>query len=903
MSNKVTTPYPLFSDIDGSPLNAGFLFLGESEKDAEQFPIVAYWDEAKTQIVSQPIATRNGFIVRDNLPAKIYIDEVSCSLTIKNQFNTVVQTVLTYDQLSTAKGVKALIEIEKARAESVEQTLDAKIAAEKDRALSAEENLQLQITTSNAGIKYFSTEAQLLAFVPEVSDPKQAYAFDTKKNYIWQLKSGSTTEYEWKDEGVSQYEQAKLYTDDLLPQKSLGVGSVELVSSSPRLIAGIGVNLNLDIVNDVRYTAMVIPCYEDTEITLWNSSNGSAAGAGFGFTFHNAYPPSQTNKLAHTGFHTTVSGTDTFIHTRTPIGGKYIVVNKSVTSLSLDLTWKVQNGYGLDKNLAFAPVSLMLDGKSSVLFRSSTPDNLYSSSNAVPGKYLNLSDGVIRDITTKPNWKLGIIPVEAGVTYQLKLIGDVSLIKPSFLINTRSIAQNTATTLATLTSLGDNLYSCVAPAGATYLVLTLDLTPDYPQVAISNTLVVQRIKNVSGLSITNISGLPIADPIARAYLLKSSTYADLNIYSQSQNKTDWYLSIVNSTVQPQTTYHWKMAMIPVKPGGVYRVVCPRPSSTYNLRFTELDNPLVTNTATLAPEQSTVIDDNNIEVVAPANAKYLLINTFIVGGSFNYDITATLIVKDVSNAVKTVSEISMLNGLSLRDNDSRKRLDSLETRTVDSILKGKKWCVIGDSITALTGRSTHNYHYYLAQMVGGMTIYNYGISGTGFFNRSNVASLVTETDIDFISVFLGTNDWGNQTSENQKALGIFGDTGTTTISGCINTVLSSLISKFPLIPLILFTPLPRSDNYGLNGADNAYGYNLKDLVDLLHQYATHFSLPILDLYAGSTLYPWNSVANDYYFKPPVGSGYPDVGDGLHPNDEGHKVLAHVIKVPLESIQHK
>jgi len=742
----------------------------------------------------------------------------------------------------------------------------------------------------------FQTEAQLLAYVP-TTNISAAYAFDTKKLYLW---NGTS----WINEGLSQYEQSKLYTDDLLPQKNLPAGSVELVSSSPRLIAGIGVNYNLDIVNDVRYTAMVISCYEGSEITLWNSSNGSVAGDGFGFTFHNAYPPSQANKVTpHPGSHSTVNGTDTLIHSRVPSGAKYIVVNKSVTSLGLDLTWKVQNGYGLDKNLVFTPVSLMLDGKSSVLFRASTPENLFLSSNIISGKYLSLTNGTIQDTSTKPNWKLGVIPVEAGVTYQLKLIGDVTLIRPSFLINTHSIAQNTATTLATLTSLGDNLYSCVAPAGATYLVLTLDLTPDYPSVAISNTLIVQRIKNASGLSVTSIAGIPIADPIARAYLLKSSTYADVNIYSQSQNKTDWYLSIVNSTVQPRTDYHWKMAMIPVKPGGVYRVVCPRPSSTYNLRFTELDNPLVTNTATLAPAQSTVIDDNNIEVVAPSNAKYLLINTYIVGGSFNYDITATLVVKDVSNAVKTGSEISMLNGFSLRDNESRKQIESLLLRTFDSILKGKKWCVIGDSITALTGRSAHNYHYYLAQLVGGMTIYNYGISGTGFFNRTDIASKIVETDIDFISVFLGTNDWGNQTSENQKALGVFGDTGTTTISGCINTVLSSLISKFPLIPLILFTPLPRSDNYGLNGADNAYGYNLKDLVDLLHQYATHFSLPILDLYSGSTLYPWNSAANDYYFKPPVGSGYPDVGDGLHPNDEGHKVLAHVIKVPLESIQRK
>lgn len=214
MSNKITTPFPLFSDIDGSPLNAGFLFLGESEKDAEQFPIVAYWDETKTQIVQQPVSTRNGFIVRNNLPAKIFIEEESCSITIKDQNNYVIQSVLSYDQLSTVRGVKALIQSEQTRAEIAEQSLDLKITAEKDRAIAIEQSLQLQITTGNSGIKYFSTEAEVLTFTPGADDPKQAYAFDTKKNYLW---NGTA----WIDEGVSLLDLAaekvvEFYTPDLI---------------------------------------------------------------------------------------------------------------------------------------------------------------------------------------------------------------------------------------------------------------------------------------------------------------------------------------------------------------------------------------------------------------------------------------------------------------------------------------------------------------------------------------------------------------------------------------------------------------------------------------------------------------------------------------------------------------
>ncbi|TKV65876.1 hypothetical protein D9Y31_00395 [Acinetobacter baumannii] len=92
---------------------------------------------------------------------------------------------------------------ERLRAQQAEQSLDNKITTEKNRALAAEQNLQLQITTSANGIKYFETEAQLLAFVPGETDPKQAYAFDTKKNYLWDAANSV-----WKDEGISAVNSA-----------------------------------------------------------------------------------------------------------------------------------------------------------------------------------------------------------------------------------------------------------------------------------------------------------------------------------------------------------------------------------------------------------------------------------------------------------------------------------------------------------------------------------------------------------------------------------------------------------------------------------------------------------------------------------------------------------------------
>lgn len=101
------------------------------------------------------------------------------------------------------------IQTEVTRAKSVELQLNSKIQTEIDRAKDVEASLQLQITTSGIGIKYFETTAALNAYTPTEIDPKQAYVFATKKNYLW---NGIA----WIDEGVSILDQAKIYTDKSL---------------------------------------------------------------------------------------------------------------------------------------------------------------------------------------------------------------------------------------------------------------------------------------------------------------------------------------------------------------------------------------------------------------------------------------------------------------------------------------------------------------------------------------------------------------------------------------------------------------------------------------------------------------------------------------------------------------
>lgn len=78
-------PYTAIADIDGRPLDAGFLFFGEYGKDPELFPIEVFWDADFTVPAAQPIRTRNGYPVRNGSPTKVYLKTAQHSIVIKNR--------------------------------------------------------------------------------------------------------------------------------------------------------------------------------------------------------------------------------------------------------------------------------------------------------------------------------------------------------------------------------------------------------------------------------------------------------------------------------------------------------------------------------------------------------------------------------------------------------------------------------------------------------------------------------------------------------------------------------------------------------------------------------------------------------------------------------------------------
>lgn len=81
---QVTGPYPIFTDLDGTPLDDGYLYIGEINEDPETNPIQVYWDSALTIVATQPIRTNSGYAYRNGSPALLYTAG-EFSITIRNK--------------------------------------------------------------------------------------------------------------------------------------------------------------------------------------------------------------------------------------------------------------------------------------------------------------------------------------------------------------------------------------------------------------------------------------------------------------------------------------------------------------------------------------------------------------------------------------------------------------------------------------------------------------------------------------------------------------------------------------------------------------------------------------------------------------------------------------------------
>ena len=86
---QLAPPYPVFTDKNGDPLDNGYLYFGEVNKNPETNSIQVYYDSGLTQPVAQPVRTSNGYPMRNGAPALIYAGS-QFSVTVRDKNSDLV---------------------------------------------------------------------------------------------------------------------------------------------------------------------------------------------------------------------------------------------------------------------------------------------------------------------------------------------------------------------------------------------------------------------------------------------------------------------------------------------------------------------------------------------------------------------------------------------------------------------------------------------------------------------------------------------------------------------------------------------------------------------------------------------------------------------------------------------
>jgi hypothetical protein len=91
---SIQPTYPIFTDIDGQPLEAGYVWIGQANLDPQVNPINVYWDAALTIPAGQPIRTINGYPSRNGTPGRLYVNS-DYSIRVQNKNGSVVYSAAT----------------------------------------------------------------------------------------------------------------------------------------------------------------------------------------------------------------------------------------------------------------------------------------------------------------------------------------------------------------------------------------------------------------------------------------------------------------------------------------------------------------------------------------------------------------------------------------------------------------------------------------------------------------------------------------------------------------------------------------------------------------------------------------------------------------------------------------
>lgn len=87
---QVIPPFPVFTDVDGNPVDDGYIFVGTEGLDPIASPVPVFWDRALTVPATQPIRTIGGYPSNLGVRSVFYSGSAVYSILVRNKNGTTV---------------------------------------------------------------------------------------------------------------------------------------------------------------------------------------------------------------------------------------------------------------------------------------------------------------------------------------------------------------------------------------------------------------------------------------------------------------------------------------------------------------------------------------------------------------------------------------------------------------------------------------------------------------------------------------------------------------------------------------------------------------------------------------------------------------------------------------------
>lgn len=221
------------------------------------------------------------------------------------------------------------------------------------------------------------------------------------------------------------------------------------------------------------------------------------------------------------------------------------------------------------------------------------------------------------------------------------------------------------------------------------------------------------------------------------------------------------------------------------------------------------------------------------------------------------------------------------------------------------LTGKKVIFLGDSITEGVGVTNleNRYDNRLKKMLSLGETVNYGISGTRFAYQRNPSAcpsfdlyfcgraMKMDKDADVVVVYGAVNDY----IHGDAPTGTEEDRLPSTFIGATHRLMKYLSEEYKGKTVVFMTPARchfagfSDEEVSKNSFKAPDAKPLLFYVDVIKETAKHYGVHVLDLYRTLPINPNVEEDSNRYTT-----------DGLHFNDEGHRVLAETLAAFLKSI---